>query len=460
MPRLVVVSNRVAVPTDQPAQAGGLAMALRDALDAKGGVWFGWSGHIAEETTTTPTIKDSGNVTYATLDLGEKDHTEYYNGFANRTLWPLVHYRTDLADFSRTDHAGYLRVNTCFAESLQPLLRPDDIIWVHDYHLIPFASELRRLGVKNRIGFFLHTPFPALEIFTTLPGHQRLGRSLCDYDLIGLQTPNDLRAFLDYAVHEAGGEMIEANTVRCFGNLIRAEVFPIQVDPDALARLAVHGQQEPGVRKFIKSKHDMAFMIGTDRLDYSKGIPDRFRAFERFLEAYPAHHEKVVLMQIAPPSRSEVPEYQAIREELEAEAGRINAQYSEIGWTPIHYLNRGYPRDTLMAFFRSCEVGVVTPLRDGMNLVAKEYVAAQNPMEPGVLVLSRFAGAAHELDGALLVNPADRDGMADAFNRALTMSIEEKQERWQSMMNRLQSYTITNWRDDFLAALDEAPVHP
>jgi trehalose 6-phosphate synthase len=451
--RLVVVSNRVAVPTEQHVAAGGLAMALKDALEEKGGIWFGWSGQTAEETSCEPTIQQVGAITYATLDLAQKDHDEYYNGFANRTLWPLVHYRIDLADFSRQDYMGYLRVNTAFADRLLPLLDGDDDIWVHDYHLIPFGSELRRLGVRNRIGFFLHTPFPALEIFATLASHERLARSLCAYDLVGFQTANDLRAFVDYLVHEGGGEMISANRIRVYGREVRAEVFPISVDSDQLARLAMHGQQDPDVRSFIQSKRDRTFMIGVDRLDYSKGIPERFRAFERFLEKYPGQHRKVVLMQIAPPSRADVPEYQVIRDELQSEAGRINAQYSDIGWTPIHFMNRGFPRGVLMGFFRTCGIGVVTPLRDGMNLVAKEYVAAQNPMEPGVLVLSRFAGAARELDAALLCNPYDRDSVADALNRALCMSMEEKAERWHAMMAVLRDNSIDTWRENFLTAL-------
>lgn len=458
MSRLVVVSNRVAVPNDQPANTGGLAVALQDALQEQGGLWFGWNGNTVDETPRDLDLKQVGAISYATVPLSEKDYDEYYNGFANRTLWPLFHYRIDLADFNRQDYAGYLRVNTGFAERLRPLLQDDDDLWVHDYHLIPFGSELRRLGVRNRIGFFLHTPFPALEVYLTLPSHERLARSLCAYDLIGFQTPNDMRAFVDYLVHEGGAEMLAPNRVRAYGREVRVEVFPISIEPKLLGRLATLGMQNPDVRAFAKAMGERTYMIGTDRLDYSKGIPERFRAFERFLEKYPQHHGETVLMQIAPPSRSEVPEYQVIRDELQAEAGRINAQYSDLDWTPIHYLNKGFPRDTLMGFFRLCQVGVVTPLRDGMNLVAKEYVAAQNPHEPGVLLLSRFAGAARELDGALLINPYDRGGTADAMHRALTMTIEERKERWESMMARITENSIEKWREDFLTALREEPV--
>lgn len=457
MSRLVVVSNRVAVPTDGPAQAGGLAVALREALQENGGIWFGWSGKTAARPAEQPTITEAPPVTYATLDLSRRDHQEYYNGFANRTLWPLFHYRLDLADFNRQDYAGYLRVNTHFAEKLRPLLEATDDIWVHDYHLIPFASELRRLGVANRIGFFLHTPFPAMEVFLALPSHDRLARSLCAYDVVGFQTVNDLRAFQDYIVHEQGGEILGDNMLRAFGRTVKAEVYPIGIEVEAMQRTAAHAMQEPAVRRLIRHMGERQLMIGVDRLDYSKGIPERFRSFERFLEKFPARHGQVSLMQIAPVSRGEVPEYKMIRSELEHLAGHINGVYGELDWMPIRYLNKGFPRETLTGFYRSCRVGVVTPLRDGMNLVAKEYVASQNPHEPGVLVLSRFAGAARELDAAVLVNPFDHENVADALNRALAMSLEERRERWEAMMVKVNESSLDKWRERFLSVLRSVP---
>lgn len=357
MARLVVVSNRVAVPDDGPAKAGGLAVALREALQENGGIWFGWSGKTSPRPQDEPTITEVPPVTYATLDLSRRDHQEYYNGFANRTLWPLFHYRLDLADFNRQDYAGYLRVNTHFAERLQPLIREDDDLWVHDYHLIPFASELRRLGVENRIGFFLHTPFPTMEVLLALPSHDRLARSLCAYDVVGFQTINDLRAFHEYIVHEAGGEILGDNLVRAYGRTLKAEVYPIGIEVETMQRTSAHAMQEPAVRRLVKHMGDRNLVIGVDRLDYSKGIPERFRSFERFLEKFPAHQGKVSLMQIAPVSRGEVPEYKHIREELEALAGHINGVYGELDWMPIRYLNKGFPRDTLTGFYRTCRVG-------------------------------------------------------------------------------------------------------
>jgi trehalose 6-phosphate synthase len=284
-----------------------------------------------------------------------------------------------------------------------------------------------------------------------------LARSLCAYDVLGFQTINDLRAFHEYIVHEAGGEILDDNMVRAFGRTLKAEVYPIGIEVETMQRTSAHAMQEPAVRRLVKHMGERSLVIGVDRLDYSKGIPERFRSFERFLEKFPAQQGKVSLMQIAPVSRGEVPEYKNIREELEALAGHINGVYGELDWMPIRYLNKGFPRDTLTGFYRTCRVGLVTPLRDGMNLVAKEYVASQNPHEPGVLVLSRFAGAARELDAAVQVNPYDQDNVAEALNRALSMSLEERRERWESMMERVQDSSLDKWRERFLDVLRSVP---
>ena len=457
MKRLVVVSNRVAVPDDTKTRAGGLAVALDEALRQTGGVWFGWSGRIAPHTADTLNLTDAGPVTYATAHLSRRDHAEYYNGFANRTLWPIFHYRIDLADFNRQNYAGYLRVNTLFAEKLLPLLRDDDDIWVHDYHLIPFGEELRRRGVRQRIGFFLHTPFPAMEILLTLPSHERIVRSLCAYDVVGFQTANDLRAFHDYITLEATGEVLSNGLIHAFGRTLRADVFPIGVDVAPLERAGRAAVRLQTYRRLRDSFHDCRLMIGVDRLDYSKGLLERFHAFERLLERYPDYCRKIAFMQVAPPSRADVPEYLNIRRDLEAVAGHINGTFAEFDWMPIRYLNSSFQRPTLAGFFRFSKVGVVTPLRDGMNLVAKEYVATQDPEDPGVLVLSRFAGAARELDAALLVNPFDVDGMADAMARAIEMRLGERRERWEDMMRAVRASSIDIWRDSFLGSLREAP---
>ncbi len=457
MGRLVVVSNRVALPEEGTARAGGLAVALQEALQQNGGLWFGWSGRITAHSSDTPRIIEAGPVTFATLDLSRKDHAEYYNGYANRTLWPVFHYRIDLADFTRENYQGYLRVNTLFAEKLRPLLRDGDDIWVHDYHLIPLGQELRRLDLRQRMGFFLHTPFPAMEVLVVLPSANRIVHSLTAYDVVGFQTTSDLRAFHDHVTLESGGEVLSNGLVRAFGRTLKAEVFPIGIDVQPMVDAAEASYRLPSTRRLRRNFSEYRLMIGVDRLDYSKGLPERFKAFERFLEKYAGWRGKVCLIQIAPSSRPDVPEYMQIRQQLEAEAGHINGRFAEFDWTPLHYLNSSYQRQTLAGFYRFSNLGVVTPLRDGMNLVAKEYVAAQNGDDPGVLVLSRFAGAARELTSALQVNPYDLEGVADTLARALDMPVEERRDRWRDLMQAVRSGSLDRWRDSFLTALREAP---
>ncbi|MFQ5618509.1 MAG: alpha,alpha-trehalose-phosphate synthase (UDP-forming) [Rhodospirillales bacterium] len=457
MSRLVVVSNRVAVTSVTKTRAGGLAVALQDALRKHGGVWFGWSGKVVPKTRAEPTITKDGPITYATVDLSRKNSAEYYNGFANRSLWPLFHYRLDLTAFSKQTYSGYLRVNTMFAEKLLPLLKSGDLIWVHDYHLIPLGEELRLKGVTQPMGFFLHTPFPAMEIFTALPSHFALVRALCSYDVIGFQTENDLRAFLDYIVHEAGGSILGDHLIRAFGRTVRVEVFPIGIDTEEFVKSAKQAAGSESTKRLRDRVGERMWLIGVDRLDYSKGLVERFHSFERLLETRPEYRGKVTLMQIAPPSRSEVPEYREIRRNLETEAGHINGRFADFDWTPIHYLNKSFKRHNLAGFFRVSRIGLVTPLRDGMNFVAKEYAAAQDARDPGVLVLSRFAGAARELDAALLVNPFDYDAVADAMARGIEMPLDERRERWAAMMEKLRVNTLSTWRDNFLKALGEGP---
>lgn len=457
MRRLVVVSNRVAVPTDKKARAGGLAVGLREALKDHGGVWFGWSGRVDANPSPKPAIVEIGPVAYATMDLSRKSYAEYYNGFANRALWPLFHFRLGLAKFDQQHYSSYLRVNRLFAEKLLPLLAPDDLIWVHDYHLIPLGSELRRAVGGRLMGFFLHTPFPPPEVLIVLPAHRELVRALCAYDVVGFQTAGDLRAFLDYVVLEGGGEVLGDGYVRVFGRTLKAGIYPIGIDTEAMAAAGIEAAHSGRVKRLRERARERAWIIGVDRLDYSKGIVERFRAFEIFLENNPSYHRKVNLIQIAPPSRAELPEYMEVRHALEAEAGHINSRFAEVDWVPINYLGRSYTRQELAGFYRASRVGLVTPLRDGMNFVAKEFVAVQDSEDPGVLVLSRFAGAARELSAALIVNPFDFTAVADAIAQALAMPLEERRERWQRMMDRLRTNTLTTWRDRFLTALADAP---
>lgn len=454
MSRLIVVSNRVSAPRDPAAgSAGGLAMALSAALRKYEGLWFGWSGETVDTFVPEAKIEDRAGVTVALVDLEAQDVEEYYNGYANRTLWPLFHHRVDLTAYERSFGEGYERTNARFAETLRPLLRDDDVIWIHDYHMIPLARDLRRLGVKNRIGFFLHTPWPARQLLVTLPYHRRLVESMFDYDLVGFHTREWFDLFRDYVVSEAGGRLIGADGLEAFDKTLTGGVFPIGIDVEGFLQAR---NSTLGARTYDRMAASAAFrsmLVGVDRLDYSKGLEQRLLGYEQFLHDNPDLRGEVFLLQVTPISRDEVDTYQDIRVRLEALAGRINGAYADMDWQPIRYLNRTYRRDQLAGIYRAAKVGLVTPLRDGMNLVAKEYVAAQNPDDPGVLILSRFAGAAEQMRQALLVNPFSREELSEAIKTALTMPLDERIRRWESLMQVVRDTDVSIWRDDFVAAL-------
>ncbi|HEY5008079.1 MAG TPA: trehalose-6-phosphate synthase [Caulobacteraceae bacterium] len=455
MSRLIVVSNRISRPAGRgAAQTGGLAMALTAGLRAYNGLWFGWSGDTTPEFTGEITTTKSDGVTIATIDLEDIDVQEYYNGYANKTLWPVFHYRIDLAAYDRSFNQGYDRVNRRFAETIRPLIEPDDIVWVHDYHMIPMARELRRLGVKNRIGFFLHTPWPARQLVTTLPRHRQLVEALFDYDLIGFQTTEWLEAFEDYLVHEVGGSVLGDGVLEAFGKSVRAGAFPIGIDAE---EFAVQVRSAAAARMYDRMAAQSVFrsmIVGVDRLDYSKGLDERFLGFELFLKDNADFHGKVFLLQITPLSRDDVDTYQDIRTQLDTLSGRINAAFADTDWSPIRYVNRNYRRDELAGVYRAARVGMVTPLRDGMNLVAKEYVAAQNPEDPGVLILSRFAGAALQMKEALIVNPFSHEELSEALKRALTMDLNERKRRYSALFDGVRKDDVTAWRESFVSALE------
>lgn len=455
MSRLVVVSNRVTLPAKNgAAPAGGLAVALQAALEERGGIWMGWSGKSSGTKEPEPlALRNHGNITYALTDLTKKDVEEYYEGFANRVLWPICHYRLDLAEYGRKEMAGYFRVNRFFAHRLAPLIEEDDVIWVHDYHLIPLAAELRQMGLKNRIGFFLHIPWPPADVLFTMPVHEEIMRNLSHYDLLGFQTNHDLANFAGGLVREGIGEALGEGKFTSYGRTFKGGYYPISIETAPFAEFAKKAAGHATVRKAHQSVEGRELIIGVDRLDYSKGITQRIDAFEQFIKSNPGYQNKVTYLQITPKSRSEVPEYEAMQRTVAEQAGRVNGAIGTVDWVPIRYINRSIGRPVLAGLYRLAKIGLVTPLRDGMNLVAKEYIAAQNPDDPGVLVLSRFAGAARELRGALLVNPYDIEGAANAIARGLSMSREERQERWRGMMDHLLEHDVTRWCDDFLADL-------
>lgn len=443
MSRLVIVANRVPNPRERGATAGGLAVALKDAMSRREAMWFGWSGQTADATATEPSINTQGKLTYATLDLGREDYRRYYQGFANATLWPTLHYRLGLALFQRADYAGYRAVNTAFATALAPLLRPDDLVWTHDFHLFPFGAELKRLGCKQRQGFFLHIPFPPFGLFSALPKAEELLADLAAYDVIGVQTEDDAANLRGALVAVGQAEAAE-----------RVAAFPVGIDAEAFRKLAERAKDRADAKRFEQSLVGRDLVIGVDRLDYTKGLPQRFAGYAQLLARFKAHHGKVTYLQVAPVSRGDVAQYRSLRRELDEWVGRINGQHAEPDWAPLRYMTRAVPRPTLAGFMRLARVGLVTPLRDGMNLVAKEYVAAQDPENPGVLLLSRFAGAAPQLPGALLVNPLDPDAIAEALDTALSMPKEERVARWEAMRPAVWEAGARAWGRDFLAALE------
>lgn len=453
MSRLVVVSNRIAPPDDKKSSAGGLAVGVLGALKAAGGLWYGWSGEIGDDSQPLTKVT-RGDITWASFDLNEKDHDLYYNQFSNAVLWPAFHYRLDLVNFQREAWEGYLRVNALLADKLLPLIGPEDTLWVHDYHLLPFASQLRQHGVHNRIGFFLHIPFPTPEVFNALPTHAELLEQLCAYDLLGFQTESDRLAFLDCVASQTRLTRRDSKTHSAWGQTFRTDVYPIGINPREIAQQAA-GPLPPKLAQLKAELKHVQNIFSVERLDYSKGLPERFQAYEALLEKYPEHHGRIRYTQIAPTSRGDVQAYQDIRHQLETAAGRINGHYGQLGWTPLYYLNQHFDRKLLMKVFRYSDVGLVTPLRDGMNLVAKEYVAAQDPANPGVLVLSQFAGAANELTSALIVNPYDRDEVAEAMNKALIMPLAERVSRHADMLEVIKRNDINHWQASFIDDLKQ-----
>jgi trehalose 6-phosphate synthase len=456
--RLIIISNRVSTPSPSGAQ-GGLAVALQAALREYRGLWFGWSGETTDAFTGHINFQRDGGVTTATIDLEEQDVEEYYNGYANRTLWPLFHYRIDLAEYERGYAGGYQRVNDRFADTVGPLIEPQDMVWVQDYHLFPLGQALRQRGCRNRIGFFLHIPWPPRRLLATLPEAAELARTLFAYDVVGFHTEEWLDSFRDFVRHELGATEEEPGIMRLGDRCVRLITAPIGIDATEFVAASRSVAARLSYRRMSQSAVGRDLIVGVDRLDYSKGLEERFLGYERFLQEHPEERKEVFLLQIAPPSRGSVESYQRIRASLEGLSGRINGAYADVDWVPIRYVNQGYPRDFLAGVYRAARIALVTPLRDGMNLVAKEYVAAQDPENPGVLILSRFAGAAAQLGvGAVLVNPYSAEELSDAILLALKMPIEERISRWRAMMDNVESEDVLWWRQRFTDALEAVAV--
>ena len=457
MSRLVVVSNRVAAPESGKAPAGGLAVGLHAALEQAQGVWFGWSGDVAEGRHSRETVRahdGPGRYRTVTVDLSPQEYQEYYEEVANRALWPVFHSRLDLATFSHASFRTYRQVNQLFADGVRAHLNADDAVWVHDYHLFLVGRALRQAGVTAPLGFFLHTPFPPADMIRAVPWWRELMDGLIAYDLVGFQTPRDARNFADVAERELGMELRDGRWLTCDGRVCEIGAFPIGIDTARFAEMAAAAIRQGLSEQFAEWFGDRRMIIGVDRLDYSKGLDGKFQAFEAFLAQAPEHHGHVALLQIAAPSREDVPEYVRMREDLETLSGHINGRFTELDWVPLRYINKTFDQESIAALYRLSRVGLVTPLRDGMNMVAKEYVAAQDPADPGVLVLSEFSGAASELADALIVNPYDGEAVAGAIRSAVEMPSDERRDRHERLFRRLADNTIYDWSERFLAALE------
>lgn len=456
MSRLVIVSNRVA-DLRQSQQSGGLAVALADALKARGGVWFGWNGETVDKPGEEPVVEQIESVQTVSLPIARRDFSDYYAGYANSVLWPLFHYRLDLVDYRPAYFKGYQRVNRLFARVLSRFLKPDDVIWVQDYHLILLAAQLRKLRSRHRIGFFLHIPFPPPELLAASPNHAELVAALLQFDLVGFQTHTDAANFRRYVEQHMAATVGADGSFEFEGRIVRVDRFPIGIDVETFSAMARMPQEEVRIDSMRRHILGRRQIIGVDRLDYSKGLPERMRAFARLFALKPELEGKVSMLQIAPPTREDVSAYSQIREELEHLTGSINGGLADFNWTPIRYIHRGVSRDKLAALYRASQVGFVTPLRDGMNLVAKEYVAAQDPEDPGVLVLSQFAGAAEEMGEALIVNPYDIDDMARSLITALEMPLPERKRRHRALMESIRRQDAGAWMRSFLAELEAGP---
>ena len=455
MERLVIVSNRVPSPAAQTS-AGGLTVALKAALAENGGLWFGWNGAVSDNPSPTPQVHEADAFALATMALSWPEFRGYYEEFSNRVLWPLFHDRLDLCKLDGRADQVYRQVNARFARALEPMLEKGDTIWVQDYHLIPLGKELRGLEVKAPLGFFLHIPFPTPETLASLPDHRAFLEDFCAYNLLGFQTAACAENFREAAVRFLGASVRKNGHLSVDNRSVEVGTFPVSIDTKAFMDLAASPEAQHRANRLEGYKQGREWVCGVERLDYTKGLAERFQAFERLLEKHPPLHEKLSLVQIAAPSRESVAEYQDMRKKLEHLSGQINGRFGTFNWTPVRYLNKTYSQTLLAALYRVSRVGLVTPLRDGMNLVAKEYLAAQDPEDPGVLVLSRFAGAAQELTEALLVNPSDISATAEAIHEALELPLAERQRRYQVMIRQLEINDVGRWRQAFVKSLEAA----
>jgi len=462
--RLVVVSNRLPVTTDKDENgelsvrpsSGGLVTALSPVLRNTTGLWLGWPGATTDIHLdgTLDRVGQQLGFMFEPVILSEKELHEYYLGFSNQTLWPLLH---DFPEYCKFDYGywhTYLEVNRKFAIAVASISNVDDYIWVQDYHLMLLAKELRDIGVKRQTGFFLHTPFPSPEILGRLPWHIQIIEALLDYDIIGFQTQRDMDNFIrcveemSIGLHYRDtGELIMVNGAE---HQTAAGIFPISIDLSDFEKLAASDEVEKRAKQIRHERANYRIILGVDRLDYSKGIPLRLRAYRAFLELFKNLRGRVAMVQIVVPSREKIPEYQAVKAEVENLVGEINDRFGYENWLPIQYMYCSLERPELVAYYRAADIALVTPVKDGMNLVAKEYCAASVDND-GVLILSEFAGAASQMQGgALIVNPHDIAGVASAICRAYYMLSDERRARMRSLRHSIITQDVHWWSNLFL----------
>jgi trehalose 6-phosphate synthase/phosphatase len=468
--RLIIVSNRLPVALTQNEQgdwqarpgAGGLITALAPVVREHDGLWVGWSGAVENDTALEATFAEVSaalGFQLQPVSLTAQERDNFYLGFSNEIIWPLFHDLQSRCNFAPAYWTVYEDVNRKFAQVLAEQVGTSDYIWVHDYHLMNVAGELRELGVDAPLGFFLHIPFPPPDIFLKLPWRVQILRNLLHFDLLGFQTVRDQRNFLDCLRLLVERLTIyddeDLSRVRIWDRTIGVGSFPISIDYREFAEQA----KTPAVAEIAATIHagfpKQQLIFSTDRLDYTKGIPQKLEAFRYALERFPELRRRVTLIQLVTPSRATIPEYSDLKTTIEQLVGQINGQFSEGGWVPIHYMYRGVSRDELLAYYRAADIALITPVKDGMNLVAKEYCATHPGS--GVLILSEFAGAATQLaDGAILVNPYDVEGVAEAIVLASSMSIGERERRMAAMRTGVRTHDIYWWVESFLHASGEA----
>jgi trehalose 6-phosphate synthase/phosphatase len=459
MSRLLIVANRLPITVratetgvEVQRSPGGLATGLMPPHEQSDGLWIGWSGAPGDLDPERQALLDQelAAMRLVGVPLSNDQITRFYEGYSNGVLWPLFHYLLDQIPLQVSDWEGYVEANRVFADVVAAHYRPGDMIWVHDYQLLLLPGLLRERLPGARIGFFLHIPFPSEELFRTLASRDRLLQGMLGADLVGFHTPAYLRHFAT-SLTDILGHSVEIDRVQLPAREVRLGVFPMGVDATTFAQLADDPAVE-GEAEAIRGDGSVRILVGVDRLDYTKGIPRRLLAYERMLHAHPELREKVRLVQVAVPSRTNVGAYQDFRALVDGLVGRINGAFGTARWVPVHYIFRALSEPDLVALYRAADVMLVTPLRDGMNLVAKEFVASRTDGD-GVLVLSEFAGAAWELPEALQVNPYDVDGSAEVYYRALEMPREERRVRLAPLRTRVQTFDVHRWVASFLECL-------